>query len=1321
MQSVISFILALIIGPGAKGKSLDRLVQGRESLLELLSGLDHTTHAQSKTAVKGSMDRRRSWPSKNNPDPCESSGSSDATNSDCYDRRWGMLTSYFPTHVELVRGDIKLIMTEFDAETQMNENLNQLDRDISILAGNPGTMAKPSKRDGVIHESQLLTNASSQLQAASIAAIDALYDSVINMTQISIDGTKELKTNIASAYADLMKQVKASAQRQSYSAGNNTAKMLSQGNSAFSSSVAGASRMLDRFGKNVDSATNKQSTVANTISTGTSKVSSGLSDAADPIAELQDNVEQSVADAASKTADKIGSATDNVANAGDDKAGQVAGAGTKYNEAFAGQTSDAAAAATGQWQNATTAAANKTSSVTDTLGGKVSDASASVQNNMNNVSNTASGVISNGTARIQTLSNDATTASKDMSGSVNALSGTVNTQASQVGTTSTSVQSNAQTSATDAKKKIAQMVTELSQKSGQSVQSIIQALNAAQGDAQTQALNAQGNSQQAMAQFLDQMGNDNGKIATAMSDLTQMISTSKSAATQQLTGSFNGVDATAQSAQSALGSQMNSAGTAVNRAATGFAATAGAISNNFGNQLNSGSATTVNAVKGFATNSMKTRQQLLDSMLSSSSAMTDTADDFSQSLDDLTGGMDSLGEQTSAANKALGATTDGMDNSVAALADGLAGSDDQVAAGIASAAQASGTDLNSFGQQFMGKSGSEMKKLWAKISGILAQKEKENDKVTFGIEQGEKLALDQSGNLVMMGQGMKSALDDLLSNSGNKAKLSHDGFLSKISLMNGKDNSAIAELSALNNQYKGDAFGDVSNQLTQLLNGRSNYFSNQFTDQRAQIDRLSNQVVDATAHGRKLNRVIADILKTSSESRGGVSDRVMALLGLTENQAGSFQAKIDQVSKQLYAIKKQSRLGLQELSNTIQQEVLKIPSIITSGAVRLQNDFDLAASDLDNNIVKLKEKLATAQSDEEREEANQGLIVLNKMKAIQEGVSEADSNLRKQIQANAYGGLISSENVDGAMTAVLGAMTALNAEMETKHAAVQSDTETIGKQTATLVNGMNMLISSTSDNLAQQAANAAVESRFNLNLAEARNKVRAASAINSVTSSLDKFNEQHSNASNDESGVRSDIDRMTETAKTASVALNERINDVLGHVLASSEKLKQSSVEGEGDVLTRLALVRMAMSQFLGLWNEYVQTMDRKFTKFNSNDDEFITQMDADLRARLVNAERSFSASQAEVLSLKQNVEAAMKAQDDYELSFSSRTADIKSNLKDLNALQEQSNLDSNQKLNDLVAFEASTDSQTKDSIKSMLDQFDTAMTSRAKQVTSTS
>jgi hypothetical protein len=1288
----------------------------RDSLLELLSGLDHTLTTHSHTAVKGSMDRRRSWPSKNNNDPCEASGSSDATNGDCYDRRWNMLTTYFPLHVELVKGDSNLIMTEFDAETQMNLNLNQLDRGISILAGNPGTMAKPSKRDGVIHESILLTNASSQLQAASIAAIDSLYESVINMTQSSIDGTKELKSNIAAAYASLMKQVKSTAQTQSYSAGNSTAKMLTQGNSAFSSSVNAASNMQNGFQRNVDSASARQSAVSNSITTGTTKVSQGLSDARDPIAELEENVEQSVDNAANAFADKVGTASDSIAKSGDEKAGQVESSGTKYNEAFAGQTSDAASKATNEWKSATDSEASKTENVTDSLNGKISTSMTTVQANMNNVSSEATNSINNGTNRVKTLANDVTAATKDMSGGITSLSGTVNTQAGQVGTTTTSVESSAQTSASESKKKIADMITELAKKSGQSVQSIIQALNAAQGDAQTQALGAQGRSQQSMAMFLDQLGNDNGKLANAMNDLTQMISTSESATTKELEGSFNGVDGTARSAQSSLGSQMDSAGNALNQAASGFSSTANAVGASFGKTLNSGSVTTANAVSGFASSSASTKKKLLDSMLSSSSAMTETADDFSQSLDDLTGGMDSFGQQTKDANAALGATANGMDNSVAALANGMANSDDQVANAIAAAARASGLDLNSFGKEFMGKSGSDMKKLWAKIAGILAQKEKENDKVMNGAEQSEILALSKYGNLAMMGNGMRAALEELMSNSGNKAQLSHDDFLSKISLMQGKDNSATAELAALLNQYKGDAFGDVSSQLTQLLNGRSNYFSNQFNSQRSQIDGLGNQVIDATAQGKKLNNVIADILKTSSESRGGVADRVMAILGLTQSQAGNFENRINKVIEQLYGIKKQSRLGLQELSTTIQQEVLKIPSIITSGAVRLQNDFDLASSDLDDNIVKLKEKLATAQSEEEREEAKKGLVVLNKMKAIQEGVSEADSKLRKQIQDNAYNGMISSENVDGAMTAVLGAMTALNSEMDTKHAAIQSDTETIGKQTATLVNGMNMLISSTSDNLAQQAANAAVESRFNLNLAEARNKVRAASAINSVSSSLDKFDEEHKNAFTDETGVRTDINTMTSTTKSAGVSLNERINGVLGQVLESAEKLRQNSVAGEGDVLTRLALVRMAMSQFLGLWNEYVQTMDRKFTRFNSNDDEFISQMNADLRSRLISAERSFNNSQAEVLSLKQNVEAAIRSQDDYELTFSSHTADIKSDLKDMNALQEQKNQESSQKLNELIAFEAKTDSETKESIKRMLDQFDSAMSNRVNQ-----
>jgi hypothetical protein len=409
---------------------------------------------------------------------------------------------------------------------------------------------------------------------------------------------------------------------------------------------------------------------------------------------------------------------------------------------------------------------------------------------------------------------------------------------------------------------------------------------------------------------------------------------------------------------------------------------------------------------------------------------------------------------------------------------------------------------------------------------------------------------------------------------------------------------------------------------------------------------------------------------------------------------------------------------LNGLSQAIRNEVLKIPKIITSGAVRLQNDFDIVSDDLENNVNKLKEKLATAQTDEERETAMSGLVVLNKLQAVQQGVSDVDAELRKKIGQNAYNGVISSNNVDGAMTSVLAAMNTLNNEMGTVHGTVDADTQTIGQQTASLVNGMNVMINSTADKLAQQAAQAAVESRFNLNMVEARNKVRASNAVGMVTKSLDKFNQDNTNAFEDESNIRSNLDSLSGATRNSSLGLSARIDSVLDQVLESTERIKNGAVKSEGDVLTRLALVRISMMQFLGLWNEYVQTMEGKFSKFNANDDEFIQHLEAQLVSRLTLAEGTFKDSNAKVGLLKQELDSVNKAQDEFESAFNGKASDIRGVLRDLNAIQASTSADGNKQINALITFQGEMNSQTRETAKKLLDEFDNAVTNRVSQVT---
>jgi archaellum component FlaC len=80
----------------------------------------------------------------------------------------------------------------------------------------------------------------------------------------------------------------------------------------------------------------------------------------------------------------------------------------------------------------------------------------------------------------------------------------------------------------------------------------------------------------------------------------------------------------------------------------------------------------------------------------------------------------------------------------------------------------------------------------------------------------------------------------------------------------------------------------------------------------------------------------------------------MGILDSALSASHSFSGRVSGIDSKLQDAKQESAKGLDELAKSIRAEVMKIPMIMSAGASKLQNDFRLASSDLENNILKLK-------------------------------------------------------------------------------------------------------------------------------------------------------------------------------------------------------------------------------------------------------------------------------------------------------------------------------------------------------------------------------
>ena len=1286
----------------------------RESLIELLHAVDEKSSMAHKTA---SLDRRRFW--GNNKNACSASGDPDTANGDCFTYRWNLLGTYYPTHLSLKRLDKAIVISAYEAEGTLQAVFNAIDSNTLAVAGNTGSLDKPSSSEGLIADSKLLTDATAQLQRAAIASTSIMYDQVLNLTDTSSSSVKSMKESIASGFSNLMDQVKASSAKQASRAANNTQVMVKDANTAFSSAVGAVQASQNAVGNSVLNTTATNSRTSGTFTANANSASNRLSDAEDLVDSTADNTARQAATAGEVLADKIGAAAESVVTSGDEKAAQAATAAEGVKTSVQDQTSNQLDAAKSDWADAAAAAAAKAADAAAAADAKVETTAESMNERLTNATSATAAVISATQTGMQTRTNDAITTAKDAAAAAGTVATQANSGVSAVATERNQMAADAEAHAASAKQQLTDLVKSASAASGKSIQEILAGLGAAQTDAQHTTATSELESQDAIAKFLGQVGQDGTKVASAMASLQSTIAAGRAKADSDISTQFSGAVGKATETKTQLTGQLDRVGADLEDTEKKLNAAAGGLARDMQSKLGAGGQTAGAEVSSARAASAATAAKLLQSVLASAGEFTGSSEDKEKMLKTLLEALKSMMAETGSAGAALGATAESTDDQVADLFGDLGDSDDDAVAQIAREVKGKKDDLNRFGSEFAGKQSAQLGRMARETADAVKKRERDADSAAASAEFLEKNSLDKADRLRDLVAGMLGNTDSLVGETKSKSGRTHDDFESRMRQMAAKDDGVVTGLQGMLNQYAGDAMGEVGGFLTQLVGGKSADISNSVSKQQKLVELMRGSSSDASAAAARLQGVVDALARDSKNSRNGLIDKVLAVLDSTLASSQSFSGTITGLDSKLQDAKHESESGLTELTRSIQAEVLKIPMILTAGASKLQNDFRMASSDLDNNILKLKEKMATAQTAEEREAAMQGLVVLNKLQGIQQGVLEADKKLRTDIQQNAQKGMIDSSNVEGAMAGVLSAMSTINSQMDTSRLTVEANTETLGKQTATLVNGLNMLVTSSSDRVAHEAAQAAVESKFNLNMADARNKVRLAGATSNVNKTLQVFTGNAEKVYSDEANVRDDIDRLKSGTDASSKAIDGRISSVLADVMSNAEKVKSDASIGQSDVLTRLALVRMAMSNFLSLWNEYASSMDRKLMRFHSTDSEFVAQMERDLRARLGGSEQNVNMTDAEVQGLKNQVEMTMKDQIEYENFFNTKIVELKNTLKSLNDARNLKTLETTDLVNQFENYETSAHSQLKEVVKKLIDQFDDGLAGKVSEIDS--
>jgi hypothetical protein len=1253
----------------------------------------------------GSFDRRRFF--GNNKNPCEAVGQPDTANNDCHERRWDMMKNYFPIHKMEKSLDRAMVMRADAVQGSLEAALNQLMKNSEVIAGPGGDIKNPSSSEGLFSELTLMKDTSSQIARAALASTAILYDSVLNLTDQSAGAVEKLKSNIAAGYSDLTQKVTNASSKQTNWTKVNIGAMVSDSNTALSSAVSAVQTAQTNISARFQTLFSNATDLISNITLKLQRISSKQSDAED----LIHSAEGSLSDVTEQTAQvvslSIGEGVQKMESAGQTIGQETSSKAQDVVKALSGNTRASIDSAKEDWLDAGSGMSDKAKTIAEESAIRVDELKDQISSILSSGASNISEVITGGQSTISMRTNDVLDANKEVSRTASQLSKDVNNGVIDVFAEKKEVFSSAESSVADTSKGISGLLQSSGVISERSIRSIIQGIGSAQTEAQQEQAAAGAAAQDKIAQSLNRLGTDGSSVAGSISNLQLSIRAGQSKASQDIQHQFAMASGESSSVQSDLTDQLDQVSGSLTDSQSELNRVADTAGKELRGELARGSSETGSQIGQLVAGDAFTKAKLIESILNGSIDFASQADGLRTLLTDLVRAAKAMTSGAGSGKDALDNSVQGASGSLADLVGSLGTSDEETIRKVQAELRSQTEEFGLVGSKFEAEQSSQLGRLWQEISSRIDSEAGLVDQNSGKAESGEKTNLEKGDQLRDSANSIQTKIDSLLADGDFESESAKNGFGDKLKRQEAIDSRMMSELHALLSQSEGEALGSISVFLNSVIESEKSKLSNGVETQRSLLDAMDSESIKAAADSAKLAVLVDEVLKSSNRSKSGVLDTILSVLRSTETDTNGFSERIRDLESQLSIARSESSQALGHLTNSVQSEIRKVPLALANGALGLQNEFELSASDLEHNIVKLKEQLATAESAEEREAAMQGLVVLNKLQGIQQGVREADIATRKQIQE----GLVASEtdaiNVQGAMASVLGVLNTINSEMDSSRVTIDTSTQSIGEQAATLLNGLRSAANSTADRLVRSAAEASIQARFNLNIADARNKVRIAATTKNINDTVNAFAGQSRELmgqSNESGGF---IDSLRSTTRDSGMSISGRIQDVLNQVLEKSSQLQSDSSLGANDVLTRLAIVRMAMGKFMSLFNELHVQMNPKLRRMTLADADFLRNIENEIKGKLSGTEGHVNETSAGISELRRQIELSMRAEVEFENYFNNELGVLREGLNRENHARLVRNMNASEALNQFQEFEIAARASQKEEIKKILDSFD--------------
>jgi hypothetical protein len=555
--------------------------------------------------------------------------------------------------------------------------------------------------------------------------------------------------------------------------------------------------------------------------------------------------------------------------------------------------------------------------------------------------------------------------------------------------------------------------------------------------------------------------------------------------------------------------------------------------------------------------------------------------------------------------------------------------------------------------------------------------------------------------------GLQSVIDASLANYGSKSEVGGERFDQRMGQLSQQDDKIEKEaqtaVSGMNEaesgmrEFIGNANNKVSERITRSLKAiATDGISSSATETSTQLEQLALAV----------SRGATDISKTES----ALTESLAANAQTPETQQQeAFRRTLNELESSFAVLRRNESFILNGFLSAVNSSIEAIPRSIYGLYSMTDNEFRLSSLAIDDKILRLREQLALTSSSMEKESLQQDLLVLEKLKAVAQGVSDSDYFLRANIDQNISTSQAELEHVRRSMNSVIAAMSVLS-NGEAQATTGDLNLRSTGEATATLIDGLSRLSSETSERLSHDAAQSALAAAFDLKFRKAKTDLRTKTGISVANTSFITARRDSQITSSEGDQLRAHIDSLNKRGKISAHALDEAIRDILDSVASSKSNLVAESGHQQHDLLTRLGLVRLAMSEFLGLWNQFGSATGRALDRIVLADKESIRLTQSHTVTAISKAEARLRAVVDKVNGLHEEVMHDTRALDELQAEFRSSVAYQVDSLRAINKGRNELDLVADEGLSAVSDLVRRTGQQMWSAIEAEMSEFESKL-----------